>query len=242
MIFEDIKRHYEDAELPNKERCDEIVEASGGNLEVRIDHLQIEAQKLRRRLEREGEVDPQSIELYEQENARLEQMQEQLSDLQAAARTLERTIRQLKEISRKRFLDTFEDVRKRFTELVPRLFGGGSGHLQLIDPEDPLTSGVELVVRPPGKKITTMELLSGGEKALVATAVLIAMFLHRPSPICVLDEVDAPLDDANLERFLALVSEIARSHTQFLLITHNKLSMAASDRLVGITMQEKRRF
>jgi chromosome segregation protein len=106
-----------------------------------------------------------------------------------------------------------------------------------VNPEDPLSSGVDLTVRPPGKKLKVIELLSGGEKALAATALLFAMFLHRPSPICVLDEVDAPLDDANLERFLGLVRSIS-SNTQFLVITHNKLSMAAADRLVGITMQE----
>ena len=109
--------------------------------------------------------------------------------------------------------------------------------LELINPEDPLTSGVDLNVRLPGKKLRNMELLSGGEKALVATALIIAMFLHRPSPICVLDEVDAPLDDANLERFLTMVKDISKS-TQILIITHNKLTMAAADRLIGITMQE----
>ena len=110
--------------------------------------------------------------------------------------------------------------------------------MELINPEDPLTSGVELSVRPPGKKISTMELLSGGEKALVATAVMMSMFLHRPGPICVLDEVDAPLDDANLERFMTLIREIS-DRTQFLIITHSKLTMGAVDRLLGITMQEK---
>src|SRR5690606_6203185 len=118
------------------------------------------------------------------------------------------------------------------------LFGGGSGHLELVNPEDPLTSGVELSVRPPGKRLRSMELLSGGEKALVAVSLLVLMFLYRPSPICVLDEVDAPLDDANLERFLGLIKEIAQE-TQFLIITHNKQTMAAADKLIGITMQEK---
>ena len=143
----------------------------------------------------------------------------------------------MREVSKERFVNTFEFVSAKFAELVPRLFGGGSGQLSLLDAEDPLNSGVEIVVRPPGKKLRNMELLSGGEKALSAAALLVAMFLHRPSPICVLDEVDAPLDDANLERFLQLIGEISKK-TQFLMITHNKLSMAFVKRLIGITMQE----
>ena len=164
-------------------------------------------------------------------------MKSQYEDLSEATKTLERTIRQLKEISRTRFLRTFADVKVKFSELVPRLFGGGSGNLELVNPEDPLTSGVEITVRPPGKKISSMDLLSGGEKALVATSILIATFLHKPSPICVLDEVDAPLDEANLDRFIDIIREISSS-TQFLIITHNKATMAAVDRLIGITMQE----
>ncbi|MCL4138318.1 UNVERIFIED_CONTAM: hypothetical protein GTU68_064879, partial [Idotea baltica] len=193
--------------------------------------------KLRRRLEREGEVDPTSIERFETESERLEQLQKQEEDLSAAFRTLERTVTRLKQLSKARFLETFEDVSKKFETLVPRLFGGGSGTMQLVDPADPLTSGVEIQVRPPGKRPSSMELLSGGEKALVATSVLIAMFLHRPSPVCVLDEVDAPLDDANLDRFVSVIREIS-DQTQFLVITHNKATMASMDRLLGITMQE----
>ena len=164
-------------------------------------------------------------------------MSTQHKDLTLAKETLEKTIKQLKELSRIRFLDTFTAVNSKFKELIPRLFSGGSGHLELLNPEDPLQSGVEIIVRPPGKKITTMELMSGGEKALVAIAVLVAMFLHHPGPICVLDEIDAPLDDANLVKLLDLLKEIS-DRTQFLVITHNKITMQAVDRLIGITMQE----
>ena len=237
MIREDMLRQYESELLPPEDATFPELTLDDEEAGSRIATLQDEALKIRRRLEREGEVDPQAIELYEQESERLGKMLEQLADLETASRTLDRTIRQLKEISRKRFLETFEDVRTKFAELIPRLFGGGAGQLDLINPEDPLTSGVEMTVRPPGKKISSMDLMSGGEKALVATAVLIAMFLHRPSPICVLDEVDAPLDEANLERYLGLIKEISAT-TQFLIITHNKTTMAAVDRLVGITMQE----
>jgi chromosome segregation protein len=121
--------------------------------------------------------------------------------------------------------------------LIPRLFGGGKGELVLTSPETPLQSGVEILVRPPGKKPKSIELLSGGEKALCATAMIFAMFLVRPSPLCVLDEVDAPLDEANLVRLLTLIKEMSLK-TQFLMITHNKQSMTTADSLVGVTMQE----
>lgn len=197
-----------------------------------------EAASLRRRLEREGEVDPTSIERHEQESVRLAEMTRHIADLENAQTTLSRTIGHLKELSRRRFLETFGFVSEKFSELVPRLFGGGMGKMEMVNPNDPLESGVELTIRPPGKTLKSLELMSGGEKALAAAAILIALFLHRPGPICVMDEVDAPLDDANLGKFLELIADISNS-TQFLLITHNKLTMSAVDRLIGITMQER---
>jgi len=208
------------------------------NEEQRIQELQLESDNVRRKIEREGDVDPESIELCEKEELRLAEMIKQSHDLTRATHTLERTIATLKEVSRQRFVETFKFVNEKFAELIPRLFGGGSGHLELLNPDDPLNSGVEVTVRPPGKKLRSLELLSGGEKALSAAALLVSMFLYKTSPLCVLDEVDAPLDDANLERFLDLIKDISRS-TQFLLITHNKQSMAAMNRLLGITMQER---
>jgi len=192
---------------------------------------------IRHRLDVDGEVDPSVIEEYEVEREKFAALESQIEDLVSAEKTLERTIRHLRELSKIKFIETYKDVSERFTALIPRLFGGGAGQMDLSNPEDPLSTGVIISVRPPGKKLRSLDLLSGGEKALTATAVLLAMFLHRPSPICVLDEVDAPLDDANLERFLNLIREIAGA-TQMLIITHNKQSMLASERLVGITMQE----
>ncbi|MCL4119888.1 UNVERIFIED_CONTAM: hypothetical protein GTU68_059526 [Idotea baltica] len=237
MLHEEIETAYgiESVEKVNA-LLSELAEIEESILE--IDGLRESALKLRKRLEREGEVDPESIARHEEESQRLDLLREQSADLQQAVSVLDKTIKRLKELSRERFLETYNDVSRRFGELVPRLFGGGAGHMELINPEDPLTSGVEICVKPPGKKLSNMELLSGGEKALVATAVLVAMFLHRPSPICVLDEVDAPLDEANLERFISLVAEIS-DQTQFLIITHNKATMSAMGRLVGITMQER---
>ncbi len=239
MLLEDVSRYYGDAcQFPSQQEIEVLLEETGGSLDSRVEELQEQSNTLRRRLEREGEVDPESIGRFDEESTRLETLQTQYDDLASATKTLERTIRRLKDLSKTRFVATFEDVRKKFQELVPRLFGGGAGHMELVDPDDPLGSGVHISVRPPGKRLGSMELLSGGEKALVATAVQIAMFLHRPSPVCVLDEVDAPLDDANLDRFISLIQEIA-DRTQFLVITHNKATMAAMNRLLGITMQER---
>lgn len=237
MLTQDILRFYtESFEKPDFEQA-KVLFASVQDSDSYQKSLEENASSLRRKLDREGEVDPQSIELYEAEAVRLENMKSQYADLQAASATLDRTIKQLKEISKTRFLNTFNDVREKFTVLIPRLFGGGAGNLELINPEDPLGSGIEIVVRMPGKKVTSMDLLSGGEKALVATAVLISTFLHRASPICVLDEVDAPLDDVNLDRFVGIMKEIS-SITQCLIITHNKTTMSSVDRLIGITMEE----
>ena len=127
-----------------------------------------------------------------------------------------------------------------FQNLFKTLFGGGAAELQLVESEDPLEAGLEIVANPPGKRPQTLSLLSGGEQALSATALIFAVFLTNPSPICVLDEVDAPLDDANVERFCDLVRDIAdKTGTRFLVITHNPITMARMDRLYGVTMPER---
>lgn len=192
--------------------------------------------QLRARISREGEVDASSIQQYEEENQRLEGLISQKQDLEKAADILKASIERLTKNSERRFLSTYQSVSSNFSRLIPRLFGGGRGELVLLDPTKPLDSGVDISVRPPGKKPKSIDLLSGGEKALCATALIVSMFLERPSPLCVLDEVDAPLDEANLLRFLGLVKEMS-STTQFLMITHNKRSMAVADNLVGVTMQ-----
>ena len=121
-----------------------------------------------------------------------------------------------------------------------RLFGGGQAHMELVDSDDPLEAGLEIFASPPGKKLQVLSLLSGGEKALTALALLFAVFLTNPAPICVLDEVDAPLDDANVDRFCDLIEEIAhKSDTRFLVVTHHRLTMARVDRLFGVTMMER---
>ena len=134
-------------------------------------------------------------------------------------------------------METFESVDKKLKEVFPILFNGGAAGLKLLDEEKPLESGVLVEVRPPGKKLSHMGLLSGGEKALVAMALLFAIYLIKPSPFCLLDEVDAPLDEANIDRFNDLLKEI-RKYSQIILVTHNRRSMEIVDRLYGVTMEK----
>lgn len=202
--------------------------------EVRSE-LEQRVSSVRQRLEREGEVDPGVIEQHEVESKRLDELTTQRDDLIKASETLRVTLLELSEACTKRFVSTFEAIQKNFGYFGPKLFGGGSAELRLVDPTNPLESGVEILVRPPGKKPKSIDLLSGGEKALCAIALVFSMFMVRPSPICVLDEVDAPLDEANVQRFVAFIKEMS-ARTQFLMITHNKASMAAADTLVGVTM------
>jgi chromosome segregation protein len=180
----------------------------------------------------------------EAEAAELDQqlagMQTERSDLINAISRLRQGINSLNREGRERLLAAFELVNGHFEQLFTRLFGGGKAHLKLTESEDPLEAGLEILASPPGKKLQVMSLLSGGEQALTALALLFAVFLVNPAPICVLDEVDAPLDDANVERFCDLVDELARqTGTRFLVITHHRLTMARMDRLFGVTMAER---
>ena len=161
-------------------------------------------------------------------------------DLTEAIRRLRQAIGALNREGRERLLAAFEIVNGHFQHLFGVLFGGGTADLTLVDSEDPLEAGLEIIARPPGNKPQVMTLLSGGEQALTATALIFAVFLTNPSPICVLDEVDAPLDDANVERYCDLLEEMARNtSTRFILITHNPITMARMDRLFGVTMAER---
>ena len=163
---------------------------------------------------------------------------EKVELLQAVAK-LRSGIASLNREGRQRLLEAFEQVNGHFEKLFVRLFGGGRARLSLIGSEDPLEAGLEIMASPPGKRLQALSLMSGGEKALAALSLLFAVFLTKPAPICVLDEVDAPLDDANVERFCQLVEEIASyGTTRFLVITHHRLTMAKMDRLYGVTMGE----
>jgi chromosome segregation protein len=162
------------------------------------------------------------------------------AEIEEAIRKFRRAIESLNSEGRARLRKAFEAVQGHFTRLFTRLFGGGTAELHLVEADDPLEAGLEIIARPPGKKPQLLSLLSGGEQALTATALIFAVFLTNPAPICVLDEVDAPLDDSNVERLCALLHDIAgETGTRFLVITHNPISMAEMDRLFGVTMAER---
>jgi chromosome segregation protein len=196
------------------------------------------AKELRGLIERMGEINLTAIEESEELQARFDFLTTQRADLESAISQLETAIEKINRASRKRFRETFDAVNLKFQEVFPRLFGGGHAHLALTDDGDLLETGVEIIANPPGKKVSqNIELLSGGEKALTAVSLLFAIFLIKPSPFCVLDEVDAPLDEANVGRFNLAVREMT-DRSQFIIITHNRRTMEIADRLLGITMEE----
>ena len=193
--------------------------------------------RLRERLAAMGEVNVAALSEVAELEERQQFLDTQRADLERALDDLKKTIARLNRTSRTRFRETFDRVDVTFQEVFPKLFQGGKAHLRLTQEEHLLESGVEIVVQPPGKRVGPLDLLSGGEKALTAVSLIFALFLIRPSPFCVLDEVDAPLDDANIGRFNAMVREMS-AHSQFILITHNKRTMEVAQTLYGITMEE----
>ena len=161
-------------------------------------------------------------------------------DLTEAIRELRAGIASLNKEGRERLLTAFDEVNRNFGRLFTHLFGGGEARLELVESDDPLDAGLEIMCQPPGKKLSVLSLLSGGEQTLTALALIFAVFLANPAPICVLDEVDAPLDDANVGRFCDLLDEMTRAtDTRFLIITHHAVTMARMDRLFGVTMGEQ---
>ncbi|HUL32216.1 MAG TPA: chromosome segregation protein SMC [Thermodesulfobacteriota bacterium] len=192
--------------------------------------------ELKSALEGFGEVNLMAIEEYQELKQRHDFLSEQQSDLHQALDSLKKAILRINRTTTKRFLETFHLVNERFKEVFGRLFKGGQASLVLMDEEDPSTTGIDIIAQPPGKKLQNIDLLSGGEKALVATALLFGIFTIKPTPFCLLDEVDAPMDDANINRFIELVKEFSKT-SQFIMITHNKNTMEAAQTLYGITME-----
>lgn len=184
-----------------------------------------------------GEVNLTAIEEFRELEERFEFLSGQKSDLEESLHGLQQAIQRINRTTRKRFLDTFTLVNEKFQEVFPRLFCGGRAELKLTDEENLLETGIDIIIQPPGKKLQNVNLLSGGEKALTAVALMFAIFLIKPAPFCLLDEVDAPLDEANIGRFNEMVREMS-SFSQFIMITHSKASMANADSLYGVTMEE----
>lgn len=191
--------------------------------------MQLEIDKL-------GAVNLAAIDQLKSERERAQYLDSQAQDLNAAIETLEEAIRRIDKETRGRLQHTYDEVNKNFSELFTTLFNGGQARLELLG-EEILDTGIQVFAQPPGKKNSTIQLLSGGEKAMTAIALIFAMFRLNPAPFCLMDEVDAPLDDSNTERFCAMVKKMSQ-HTQFVFISHNKIAMEMAQQLIGVTMQE----
>lgn len=228
--------------------CREIFDRYRVNLEeVYLNYLSIEldletsagrVDELKDKVEKIGSVNVDAIHEYEELKTRFDFLKSQHDDLIASLEDLQKAIQKINRTSKIRFQEAFDSVNERFQKLFPKLFRGGKASLVLTDDQSVLESGVDIIAQPPGKKLQSVTLLSGGEKALTAVALIFSLFLHRPSPFCLLDEVDAPLDDANIDRFNEIIREMTKL-SQFILITHNKRTMELADTLYGVTMEER---
>jgi chromosome segregation protein len=219
------------ADVAGLKEGDELPEIS--DIERRVESLRGDRERL-------GAVNLRAEEELSEIDTQREKMIAERDDLAEAIRKLRAAIASLNKEGRERLLAAFEKVNVHFKELFTILFDGGSAELQLVESDDPLEAGLDILARPPGKKPQTMTLLSGGEQALTAMSLIFAVFLTNPSPICVLDEVDAPLDDSNVERFCDLLEEMRKkTDTRFVTITHNPITMARMDRLFGVTQAER---
>ncbi len=223
------------------QRCQLTIEEAQ-TLDLKITSTLEEAEKrvkkLRQFVDSAGDVNMMSIEEFDKSQQRFDFLDQQIGDLDSARKELEDIIAQLDKESRKLFTATFERIRDHFRKNFAILFSGGEADLKLTDSGDVLDAGIEIIAQPPGKQMRSIQLLSGGEKCMTAIALLFALFEEKSAPFCLLDEIDAPLDDANVDRFVGLLQQFIKT-TQFIIITHNKRTMAAADTLFGVSMQEK---
>ncbi len=206
--------------------------------EGEVSLIEVELEELKRKISKVGEVNLSAISEYDELSERYQFLSQQLSDLNEAKDQLRKVIDRINRICSRRFKETFELVNERFQKVFPVLFGGGEARLILVEDEEKGEMGIDIVAKPPGKKPQTVGLLSGGEKALTAVSLIFSIFLVKPSPFCLLDEVDAPLDDANVIRFNDLVREMAK-RSQIIVVTHNKHTMKVNNKLYGVTQEDK---
>ena len=220
-----------------------IAEIAGVDDATQLDpiaSLEDRVQRLLRERDTIGPVNLRAEAEMDEVSGRIESMETERDDLLAAIAKLRSAISQLNREGRERLLKSFAEVNGHFKELFKKLFGGGNAELQLTEADDPLDAGLEIMASPPGKRLQSLSLLSGGEQALTALAIIFAVFLTNPAPICVLDEVDAPLDDSNVVRFCDLLRDICtQTETRFLVVTHHRMTMARMDRLFGVTMEQR---
>ena len=205
--------------------------------ETEFAQLNQEYQELKDKIEAMGPVNMMALEEYQECEQRFQFLTTQRKDLLDSIEDTSAAIKEIDQVSREQFREAFTAINANFQESFKTLFGGGHGEMKLLDEQDELESGIEIIAQPPGKRLQNVLLLSGGEKALTAIALLLAIFKFQPSPFCVLDEVDAPLDEINTGRYAEMIKSMSAG-TQFLLITHSKRTMEAADTLYGVTMQE----
>jgi len=224
-------------EQPDAQAAVEVADAAVAAASERTLSAEEAISTLRAKLDRLGPVNMMAIEQYDELETRYAFLSTQRKDLvDSIAQTIE-AIKRIDETTRVRFVEAFAAINRNFQEVFTTLFGGGRAGLTLLDENDPLESGIEIVAQPPGKRLQSVQLLSGGEKALTAISLMFGLFKYKPSPFCLLDEIDAPLDDANIGRFVEMLRSM-QDHTQFILITHHRKTMEIADRLYGVTMEE----
>ena len=205
-----------------------------------IDDQTLKVEEVKKQRESLGSVNLRADEETKKYETEIKKMEDDRADLYSAIVKLKASIDELNQKGRERLLEAFTKVNRKFNEVYTKLFSGGTAKIELVDSDDPLEAGLEMFVSPPGKRLQSITLLSGGEQALTALSLIFAVFLVNPSPICVLDEVDAPLDDANVTRFCGLLDELTKiTKTKFIIITHHALTMSRMHRLYGVTMAEK---
>jgi len=217
-------------------KCDLATVLAGLPEQLEVSECEQLLEKLGNRIQRLGPINLAAIDEYKQQSERKIYLDQQNDDLEKALNTLQNAIRKIDKETRARFKETFDKINGGLQTLFPRIFGGGHAYLDMTG-EDLLDTGVAIMARPPGKRNSTIHLLSGGEKAMTAIALVFSIFHLNPSPFCMLDEVDAPLDDANVGRYANLVKEMAKN-VQFIFITHNKITMEMANQLLGVTMHE----
>src|SRR4029077_1915391 len=213
----------------------QVPETNGSGIDIGAAALRLD--ELRVKLDDLGPVNMMALEELKESEERFEFLSVQRRDILDSIKGTEDALAEIKKRSRERFRHAFQHINDNFREMFVELFGGGHGEMVLIDEDDVLESGIDLIAQPPGKRLQNVLLLSGGEKAMAALALVLAIFQYRPSPFCVLDEVDAPLDEMNVGRFSGKIVEMS-GETQFLMITHNKRTMEAARALYGVTMEE----
>jgi chromosome segregation protein len=212
--------------------------APSADVDLADDELQTLIGDLTRQLDNMGPVNLDAVQEYDELEERFKFLETQNTDLTNSRRELLDVISRINSTTKKLFAETFAQVRANFKEMFAELFGGGRADLSLLDENDPLNCGIEISAKPPGKQLQSISLLSGGERAMTAVALLFAIYMVRPSPFCVLDEIDAPLDESNINRFVRMLDRFI-AQSQFVIITHNKRTISKADVLYGVTMEER---